>query len=442
MAHASRRSARGRRSSPRASATAPAAASAARIEPAEFTRRRERLLEALRGSVGLVLAGEADPSLHHPFAAHAHFAYLTGVADESGAALLLDPRNPNPRRRVQLFLRPLNPEREKWDGWRDEIGDRLRARWGVETIFRTTLLPQQLLDAAKRARALTLLMPLAPHTAPVSGDLEVFRRAAERIPGCAIHDGTEILAGMRARKSAAEVACIREAGRITGLGFATALAALRPGLNEFDLQRAVESAYHQGGARELAFHTIAGGGFNSTVLHYHANDQVLRDGDLVCLDSGAKWCGYSADVTRTLPVNGRFTPRQREVHDLVLAAQAAAIRACRPGARLHQVDAAARAVIDRAGLADAFIHGIGHHLGLDTHDANPDAPLQSGAVVTIEPGVYLPQERLGVRIEDDILVTPRGPVTLTRDIPRSAREIEAAMAAAARPRSARRFTAR
>ena len=270
-------------------------------------------------------------------------------------------------------------------------------------------------------------MPLAPHTAPVSGDLDTFRRVCERVPGCGIVDRSQLLASMRARKSETEVACIEHAGRITGLGFHVAMATLRPGMNEFDLQRNVEEAYREGGARDLAFRTIAGGGFNSTVLHYHANDQPLEAGELVCLDSGAKWCGYSADVTRTLPVSGRFSPRQREVYELVLKAQEAAIRACRPGRRLHEIDEAGRAVIRKAGLADFFPHGMGHHLGLETHDASPDEPLAEGAVVTIEPGIYLQGECIGIRIEDDVLVTKRGPRVLTAHIPKSVTDIERLM---------------
>lgn len=198
------------------------------IDAREFAQRRDRVLKALDGSVGLVLAGDADPNLHHPFQAHAHFHYLTGMSDEPGAALLLDPRNPNPARRVQLFLRPLNPEREKWDGFRHEIGSELRERAGIATIFRSNMLSMQLLDAARRARALSLLMPLATHTSPVSGDLEIFRRVCERVPGCGIVDRSQLLATMRARKSDAEVACIEHAGRITGLGFHVAMATLRP----------------------------------------------------------------------------------------------------------------------------------------------------------------------------------------------------------------------
>ena len=425
MARTSTRRRTARTSSATRAATADANPPA--IGAIEFSRRRASLLKVLDGSVGLVFAGEADPSLHTPFHASAHFEYLTGITDESGASLLLDPRNPNPARRVQLFLRPLNPEREKWDGFRPEIGSELRARTGIETIFRSNMLPMQLLDAARRARQMSLLMPLATHTAPVSADLDAFRRVCERVPGCGIVDRSQVLLQMRARKSADEVACIEHAGRITGLGFHVAMAMLKPGMNEFQLQRAVEEAYHHGGARDLAFRTIAGGGFNSTVLHYHANDQPLEAGELVCLDSGAKWAGYSADVTRTLPVSGRFSPRQREVYEVVLQAQAAAIKACRPGKRLHEVDEAARGVIRRAGFGDYFIHSIGHHLGLETHDANPDEPLAEGAVVTIEPGIYMPQESIGIRIEDDILVTRRGPRTLTAHIPSSVADIERLM---------------
>jgi 6-phosphogluconate dehydrogenase (decarboxylating) len=159
---------------------------------------------------------------------------------------------------------------------------------------------------------------------------------------------------MRAAKSQAEIACIREAGRVTATGFAAAMKGMRAGMNEFDLQEAVEHAYRTNGARELAFRTIAGGGFNATVLHYHANDQVLQDGELVVLDSGAKHAGYSADVTRTLPVSGKFTPRQRELYDIVLRAQAAAIAAIKPGVTLAQVDAetgqhVVDLILDKAG---------------------------------------------------------------------------------------------
>ena len=149
---------------------------------------------------------------------------------------------------------------------------------------------------------------------------------------------------------------------------------------------------------------------------------------LVVVDAGAKWCGYSADVTRTFPVNGRFTKRQAEIYSIVLKAQLAAINACKPGVWMHEVDAAARKVISAAGYADAFMHGVGHHLGLETHDITPEGKLQKGNVVTIEPGIYLPDEELGVRIEDDVEITATGHRVLTSQIPKMIKEIEKMMA--------------
>jgi Xaa-Pro aminopeptidase len=404
------------------------AAAAPTITHAEFRARRERLLADLGQAAGLVLAGDADPSLHHPWKPHAHFEYLTGVTDEPGAMLFLDPANPVPSKRATLLLRPLNPEVEKWDGFRDELGAALRTRTGIDTVLRTGMLSRLLLEATRRTRSLACLMPLAAWNTPVSADLAILRAQAERVPGTQVTDRSDLLMKMRAAKSSAEIACIREAGRITATGFAAAMKSMRAGMNEFDLQEAVEHAYRSNGARELAFRTIAGGGFNATVLHYHANDHALMAGELVVLDSGAKFAGYSADVTRTLPVSGTFTPRQRELYDLVLRSQAAAINAVKPGATLAEIDAAGRKVIVDAGYGDAFIHGMGHHLGLETHDASPDAPLEIGAVITIEPGIYLPKESVGIRIEDDVAVTATGHEVLTPAIPRSADDVERAMA--------------
>ena len=398
------------------------------ITHAEFRARRDRILADLGPSAALVLAGEADPSLHHPWKPHAHFEYLTGITDEPGAMLFLDPAHPVPSKRATLLLRPLNPEVEKWDGFRDELGGALRTRTGFDTVLRTGMLGRLLLEATRRSRSLACLMPLASWNTPVSADLAILRAQAERVPGTQINDRSDLLLKLRASKSVGEIACIREAGRITATGFAAAMKSMRVGMNEFDLQEAVEHAYRSNGARELAFRTIAGGGFNATVLHYHANDRVLNDGELVVLDSGAKHAGYSADVTRTLPVSGKFSARQRELYDLVLRSQAAAIGAVKPGATLADIDAAGRKVIVDAGFGDAFIHGMGHHLGLETHDASPDAPLEVGAVITIEPGIYLPKESVGIRIEDDVAVTATGYELLTPGIPRSADDVERAMA--------------
>lgn len=398
----------------------------------EFADRRERLLKTLKNPVGLLFAGDHDAHSDAPFRPHRHFEYLTGVTDEPGALLLLDPAHPVESRRTMLFLRPLNPELEKWDGYRLEITAALKTQTGIATILRHDKFGLMLNDAARRSKRLAILHPPATYTASVSPDLATFKKVAERVPGCVIEDRSDEIPLMRCVKSKDEIAMIQRACEITAQGFDAVLRTLKPGMNEFDVQETIEHAYRAAGARSLAFPSIAGSGVNSTVLHYRANAKTIEDGDLVCLDSGAKWAGYSADVTRTFPANGTFTKRQREVYEVVLKAQLAAIKAVKPGARNSQIDAAARKVIDDAGFGDYFIHGIGHHLGLDTHDATPlgDQPLKAGAVMTIEPGVYLPDEKLGVRIEDDVLVTRGGGgnEVLTRAIPKSIADIERAMA--------------
>ena len=397
------------------------------IPAAEFARRRQKVRTALKGAVGVIFAGEHDAHLPTPYRPHPHFEYLTGVVDEPGAVLLLDPGNPVESRRDQLFLRPLNPELEKWDGLRDEIGSGLRAATGFKTIFRTLGLPRFLTEAAARAKKLACLHPFATFTQPVSPDLDLFRKVAERIPGIEIVDATAVLATLRGAKSPAEVKMLQRAIDISAAGYDAVLRELEPGMTEFDVQELIEHTYRTNGSRGTNYGSIVGAGINSTVLHYHANCARIEDDDLICIDSGAAFGGYGADITRTFPASGRFTPRQREVYDIVLKALTAATRAVKPGVTMAKIDSVARTIINKAGFGDAFMHGIGHHLGLETHDITPSGALKEGAVITIEPGIYLPDEKIGVRIEDNILVTKSGYRNLSAKIPRTAAEIEKAM---------------
>lgn len=398
----------------------------------EFAERRARLLESLDGAVGVVLAGKGSGSLHESFRPHAHFEYLTGIVDEPGAQLLLDPGHPDEARRAILFLEPRDPEMERWDGHRPGIDSALKAKVGIASVFRTPMLPRFLQAAARRQKSLACLHPLAMHTQPVSPDLDILRKVAERIPGVSIADQSDLIPRMRAVKSEAEIACIAKAVEITSEGFRAALAMIQPGVNEFDIEEAIHHGYRTHGSRGPAYGTIVGAAVHGTILHYRANSAEVKDGDMIVIDSGARYgaseAGYGADITRAFPANGRFTDRQKEIYEIVLAAQEAAIRAARPGATFDEIDAAARGVIDAAGYGDAYIHGIGHHLGLETHDSTPMGPVEENAVITIEPGIYLSEEGLGVRIEDDVRVTPRGGEILGPPIPKTVAEIESAMA--------------
>lgn len=396
----------------------------------DFRSRRERVLKALNGSVGVFFAGDTSQPADGAWKPHATFEYLTGIANEPGASVVFDPQAENPARECTLFLRPLNPELEVYDGRREAISGALREKHGFRTVLRTNMLASTLTTLARKRKRLACLHSFAVYDAPVSPDLAAFRKIAERVPGVAIEDKTNVLPLMRACKDKKELALMEEAMRITGQGFAAALNMIRPGVNEKDIQKAIEGAFDREGASGTAYGSIVGSGYNATVLHYHDNDAKVNDGDLICIDAGAKFAGYCADVTRTFPANATFNKRQRELYDLVFEALEAAIAAVKPGKHLFHADDAARAVLRKGGVEDKYVHGIGHQLGMEVHDVTPDDALQPGMVVTIEPGVYLPEEKIGIRIEDDILVTPNGNRNLTGNlVPREAREIERIMRA-------------
>ena len=400
------------------------------IKQKEYAARRAKVLKALSGSVGLVFAGDEDGHLESTWRPNSHFEYLTGIINESGAVVLLDPAHKVASRREILFLRSRDPEKEQWDGLRESIGSKLREETGFATTMRTPSLPMVLSAIAQRSKKFATLMPIASVGQEVSRDLAMWKELASLTTGCEIVDCTQVIPRHRSVKSSAEIKIIQEAVNMTAAGFAAAFTFVSAGVNEYKVQATLEHGYAMAGGRGSAFPPIVGGGLNSTVLHYKENDQDLVGGDLVCIDSGAFYAGYGADISRTVPVSGKFSKRQKEIYEIVLAAEEAAIRCVKPGITLAELDAVARRIISKAGYGDYFIHSIGHHLGLETHDScGVDAPLKSGAVITIEPGIYLPEESLGVRIEDDIVVTAKGYKNLSKHIPKTVAQIEKAMRA-------------
>jgi len=395
----------------------------------EYRRRREQLLEALEGAAAVVFAG-TDPHLdlvNARWRTDRLFWYLTGLDCESGAAVLFDPSAEDPERRITLFLRPRDPESERWEGPRDPLGSSLKRKTGFSSLERTSSLPGRLTQAARRTKRLACLHPFSPYTEPLSPDLEIFHKVSEHVPGLTIEDRTQLLPAMRAVKSPNELALLKKAIEITALGFEAAMRHLRPGISEKELADILTETFRRHGG-EPAFAPIVGSGANSVILHYRDLDCHIAEGDLVVIDYGAAFGGYAADLTRTLPATGRFSTEQRELYEVVLAANLAAIEAVRPGTTLTQVHKAAVEVISAAGYEDNFPHGIGHHVGCEVHDVTPDGPLAPGMVITIEPGIYLPERNLGIRIEDDVLVTDSGSEVLTAAVPKTAEAVEAAMA--------------
>ena len=401
------------------------------VPTTEYARRRAQVLTALRSgkqkSIGLVYAGESDADLHGAYRPHPHFEYLTGIVDEPGAILLFDASAPVGRECI-LFLRPLDPEVEKWDGLREEIASPLQAAYGISQIFRLPRLGRVLDGCMQRTRCCACLHPFGWLGQSVSPDLAIFRQLQERYPGTQIEDCTSVLSVMRSVKSKAEQAMIREACEISRTAYDQMLRSVRPGMTEWDVMETLEHGYRSNGSRGPGYNSIVGSGLNGTVLHYNANNAPIADGDLIVIDSGADYRGYTADVTRTIPANGRFSKRQKEIYELVLKALMASIKVAKAGCTFAQIDKASRDIIAKAGYGDRFFHGIGHHLGLEVHDITPKGPLKAGAVITIEPGIYLPDENFGVRIEDNILLKKDGCTNLTSDIPKTVAAVEKAMA--------------
>jgi Xaa-Pro aminopeptidase len=367
--------------------------------PDTYRARRARL-EALfaPGEIALIRgAPPVDVEWDFPFRQASDFYYLTGVG-EPGAALLLW-RDGDGTAHDALLLPERDRARERWQGRGLDADSPAARRLGFERI------------------------------APIGRSLdEAARRLAGRAP--AGEDGVRArIAAMRLVKDETEIALLRRAMRITGDALVEAMRSAEPGMSEREIQALVEYIFRREGAERPGYPSIVGSGPNSCVLHYSANGRVMEEGDLVVCDVGAEYRRYTADVTRTFPVSGRFTPEQRKVYDAVLRAQEAAIAAVRPGATILDVHSAAWRSLDADGLAKYFFHGTSHWLGLDVHDAGRyDAKLEPGMVLTVEPGAYIAEKALGVRIEDDVLVTPTGCEVLTSWIPRTADEIERLMA--------------
>lgn len=257
---------------------------------------------------------------------------------------------------------------------------------------------------------------------------EVRKRLSLDSPGAKFLDLGEEVTALRVRKTKKELAIMREAAEITCEGIIHGMEACHPGGNESDVKAAIEGTFKARGAESLAFSSICGSGPNSTILHYAKDTRQLGADDLIVTDVGCELHGYAADVTRTYPVDGTFSDEQKEIYEIVREAQERARKALKPGISLAQLDAIAREFITSKGYGKYFRHYLGHYVGLNVHDCGPfDAPLEPGMVITIEPGIYLNDKGLGVRIEDTYFVTEDGSECISDGAPKVPAEVEARM---------------
>lgn len=381
----------------------------AAFDPARLRARRAALLALLPPrSVVVVAAGARGPDTF-PFRPRPDFLYLSGRR-EAGMTLVIA------EEADLLFAPPRDEHHELWNGPRIAPGTAIAKASGFGDVVAWGDRNERLAALLKGGERPLFLSGVEP------AELGLPEGTPAR--GAGPH-----IARLRQVKDEAELALMERAIGVTTAALREAMKSVSPGKHEYEVQAVIEYVFARNGAQRAGFASILGSGPHSCVLHYQDNRRRMAAGELVVMDVGAELWGYTADVSRTVPVSGRFTPRQREIYELVLRAQEAGIKAVRPGATLRQVDAAARAVIARAGHGRAFPHGTCHWLGMDVHDVGAfDRPLEPGMVLTVEPGVYLRDEGLGVRIEDDVVVTADGCRLLSGDVPRDPDAIEALMA--------------
>jgi Xaa-Pro aminopeptidase len=393
----------------------------------------------------LVLFGKtegAGSEAYFVFHQESNFYYLTGFA-EPGAILLLAPnssRSGSPQSPAEiLFLPARNPAEEIWGGPQlDPKDSSTAARLGFAAVREIGSLESELRRYARSYRTIYTLLPEA-HGSEETQAAERSRveRLRKMVSSAELKDARPELAKHRQIKSAAELALIRRAVDCSIEAHLAAGRAVEPGMFEYQVAALMKYTFEKMGCANTAFHPLIGSGSRSVILHYMRNVGRLESGDVVVLDVGAEFGDYSADITRTLPVSGRFTPRQREIYEIVLGAQKAAIAAVRPGVRLTGREDGSLFRIaydylnahgkDKNGepLGKYFTHAVGHSVGLDVHDAEDrSAVLEPGMVLAIEPGLYLPEENIGVRIEDMVLVTETGSELLTARLPREVEDVE------------------
>ena len=426
-----------------------------------FAKRRESFMQQMEGGVALFFAAplkarSGDTS--YKYRQDSTFFYLTGFHEPEAAALLMPD---HPEEKFVLFVRPRNKERETWDGRR--VGpDGAKKTYGADAAYTIDQLPDKLAQYLENVERFHYAMGRdTKRDALVVSALDKVKAQGRKgvVAPSVFLDPAAVANEMRLTKSAEELIRMRQAAAISSQAHIAAMRAVRPGIKEFEIEAVIEYTFRKMGATGPAYNSIVGSGVNATILHYIENNGTCADGDLLLVDAGAEVEGYSADITRTFPVNGSFTPAQKAVYDVVLDAQQKAITRVRAGVAfdsIHQASLTAiveglirleilkgepEKLIKDEAYKPYFMHGTSHWLGLDVHDVGlyrngPDwRKLEPGMVLTVEPGLYFSEDSaevpksfrgMGIRIEDDVLVTDGNPEVLTAATPKALAEVESA----------------
>jgi Xaa-Pro aminopeptidase len=397
------------------------------LPAAVYRDRRERVMKALDGCIGILAAQGEVSGITEDYRQDADFYWLTGI-NEPGAYLVLAPKARF--NKVTLFLKSRDPEAERWTGPREPISPDLTERYGVDKVRRGT--PETALEGIGLYHDCVAMIAPPTMAKDDRSDADIASRVAQRF-GLRTVSKRSLLAELREAHSPEEIERMERAIAITRAGHEAVAKGAVGGVSERDVQTQLEYAFFAAGATGLSYPSIVGAGPDGAVLHWDKNSRVLKDGDVAVVDAAAEYGRYAADVTRTYPVSGHFSPEQAKVYRAVYQAQEDILAAIKPGVSMAELQHAAEVSLKRAGYLKDFIHGFGHFVGLDVHDAGMyEKPLPVGAVFTVEPGIYLPEQGFGVRIEDEVIVTATGYRLLTADFPRKLEDVEAWVAKARR----------
>ncbi|MBN6062771.1 Xaa-Pro aminopeptidase [Aggregatibacter actinomycetemcomitans] len=423
----------------------------AALPPEEFAQRRAKVFEQMQeDSLFLVFSDierRRNDGCDYPFRQDSYFWYLTGF-NEPNAALLL--RKQQGEQQAMIFLRPSDKLLEIWNG----------RRLGMENAPQTLLVDsayaiEEFVPQFKNLAQKQTALYYAPKQQPWGDAL--LEQSAVEFSG--VFNWKHMLGEMRLFKSENEIALMQQAGQISALAHIKAMQQTRPNRLEYEVESDILHEFNRFGARYPAYNSIVAGGENACILHYSENNMPLRNGDLVLIDAGCEFAMYAGDITRTFPVNGKFSEAQRAIYDIVLQAQKRAIELLVPGSSIAKVNEAVIRIkteglvrlgilkgdvdelIEQKAYREFYMHGLGHWLGLDVHDVgeygeNRSRRLEPGMVITVEPGLYLSKDAdipeqykgIGIRIEDDLLITDYGNKNLTSAAPKEIADIEKLMA--------------
>ena len=411
----------------------------------DYNKRRQTVFDRMAdNSIAVLYSGiehHVSADEYDLFTAHANrnFFYLTGLRRDK-MALVLDKAAAEPK--TTLFIEEADPSMERWYGRKVTV-DEAKELSGIDNVRFIDELDGALDMIMTREDVYTAYFDTYRHQKEDLPDYNVVKANEFKTayPGVSIRNLFPFVAEQRMQKDEDEIALTKEAIKLTDTALKNVLANLKPGMFEYEAQADFEYSIRRNGAEWTAFPTIAGSGMNGTMLHYDTNQDMMEDGSLLLMDLGARLQGYNSDITRTYPVNGKYTERQRQVYDIVLEANRTVLKEAKPGMTTVDLNNICKKVLAagciRLGLIEKeeeisryYMHGVSHHLGIDVHDVTVDSnkKLRPGAIISDEPGLYIDEWEIGIRIEDDLLITEDGAVCLSEEIMRDADEIEAYMA--------------